>query len=41
MANHTNRQDDLRQLLEELKLGGMATVFADLARNRRQRRTFP
>jgi DNA replication protein DnaC len=31
MANQPNRQDDLRQLLEGLKLGGMATVFADLA----------
>ena len=37
MANQTNRQDELRALLERLNLGGMAAVFADLARNRRQR----
>ena len=31
MANQTNRHDDLRQLLDRLNLGGMATVFAELA----------
>lgn len=31
MSNQTNRHDDLRQLLERLNLGGMATVFAELA----------
>ena len=31
MANHTNRHDELRALLEHLNLGGMAAVFADLA----------
>ena len=31
MANQTNRQDELRALLERLNLGGMAAVFADLA----------
>jgi hypothetical protein len=31
MAKQTNRHDDLRHLLERLNLGGMATVFAELA----------
>jgi len=31
MANHVNRHDELRSLLERLNLGGMAAVFADLA----------
>ena len=31
MANHINRHDELRALLERLNLGGMAAVFADLA----------
>ena len=31
MANQSNRHDELRHLLERLNLGGMATVFADLA----------
>src|SRR5260370_14049875 len=32
MSTHqTNRHTELRQLLERLNLGGMATVFADLA----------
>jgi hypothetical protein len=41
MANQVNRHDELRALLERLNLGAMAAVFADLARNRRQRERLP
>ncbi len=31
MSHPSNRHEELRQLLERLKLGGMAAMFADLA----------
>ncbi len=31
MPKSTNRQQELRQLLQQLNLGGMATIFADVA----------
>jgi DNA replication protein DnaC len=31
MPKTINRQDELRDLLEQLNLGGMATIFADVA----------